>query len=115
MNKAVSELVDTLNGSLKELPAVAHQFVNQWVVSHYVLSVVWLLLVVVVALAIVFIIKSGNNISNSKDTYEDWDDLIGHMIAIGCLMIAAAVFVGCMVWCVYAATSPYITIIETLK
>lgn len=115
MNKAVSELVNTLNGSLKELPSVAHQFVNQWVVSHYVLSVVWLLLVVASVLGIVFVVKNGNKISNSKNTYMGWDDLLGHMIVIGCLGVSAATFVGCMCWCVYAATSPYITIIETLK
>ena len=59
MDKAISRLIDTLNGQVSTLPQLTKEVLHQWVVSHYVLAVIWLVAGVILALISIAVVKNG--------------------------------------------------------
>lgn len=71
MDKAVSQLIDTLNGQVSTLPQLTKEVLHQWVVSHYVLAVVWLVAGVVLALISIAVVKKG--IAMYRENLSRWE------------------------------------------
>lgn len=122
MEKAVSQLIDTLNGQVSTLPQLTKEVLHQWVVSHYVLAVVWLVAGVVLALISIAVVKKGiamyrENLSRWENRGYDyvkptlWD--APGLIPAGWIAVAStAIAIGESGSNLYSALNPIVTLIS---
>lgn len=91
MDKVLVPLIKTLNGQLKELPSVAQQMINQYILSNYIMAGIQFVLVIICfVLAFItarWLIKS--DIWKHGDP-TGWMALIVFFVIVGIILTIAA-------------------------
>lgn len=124
MDKAISRLIDTLNGQASTLPQVTKEVLRQWIVSHYVLAVLWLIAGGVLAIISVAVIKKGLKAYNANMArwevlgHDDFDkptlsDMPGLGFAGGLLLSSTVIAIVASGDSLYSALNPIVTLISS--
>lgn len=112
MNKEINELINTLNGGLQQLPDLAKQMVNQYVVGHWVLGIILLIAAVLVSFGLLHLYKDGVAESKNSDYY---DDGTGYFVAAAVGSLIPFTLFICAVISIYEACTPIWSIIQALR
>ena len=122
MDKAISRLIDTLNGQVSTLPQLTKEVLHQWVVSHYVLAVIWLVAGVILALISIAVVKNGiamyrENLSRWESRGYDYGkptlwDMPGLSLAGWIAIVSTAIAIGESGSNLYSALNPIVTLIS---
>ncbi|MFD1455216.1 hypothetical protein ACFQ44_05885 [Levilactobacillus lanxiensis] len=124
MDKAISQLIDTLNGQVSTLPRLAKEVLHQWIVSHYVLAAIWLLVGVGLAMVAFAVIKKGfvtyteNVVKWQHRGYDNFGkpsiwDMPGFAFAGGLVTAATVLAMAAAGDSLYSALNPIVTLISS--
>lgn len=124
MDKAISQLIDTLNGQVSTLPQLMKEALHQWVVSHYALAVMWLLVGIGLATIMVIVIERGlavyaeNVVRWQKRGYDGFAkpslwDMPGFVFAGGLVTAATVLAMAAAGDSLYSALNPIVTLINS--
>lgn len=113
MDKQVAELIKTLNGGLQHLPDLAKEMVHQYVVGHWVLAGVFLVIACLVAVGMLLFYTKAPH----KALYDDYLD----EPTVSAVMIGILGSITFFAWLIsgivaaYSACTPIWSIIQSLK
>lgn len=83
MNKEITQLIRTLNGGLQQLPDLAKQMVNQYVVGHAVMGVTELILAIIIGLICYKLFGKIQKLQvkslSAENSYHQVDDQLSEM------------------------------------
>ena len=111
--EAIAKLIGTLDGQLSSLPTVAKDMVHQYVVTNYVFSAIWAVLLIATVITVICVVRY---VTRRRREAKYWcsDDDMGVRIFSVIGLFIGLVFLGISLYCLWDALNPIISIISSV-